>query len=126
MIFCLELLDYIHFSRGDCWRGDACRFSHKSQGNERKYPICRNGPWCKYLSSGICSFFHHGVGVQKPRSQESAHQSQERRQFCRFTEDCRRVPNCPYLHSEQDFPKLPKKNCPPIGARRIIQAWAEY
>ena len=109
-----------YYNRGGCRRGDACRFTHIKQRDERIYPECRNGPRCRYMASGVCNFFHAGVGIQNPRHQEDPQQSsseQEGRKFCRFLEDCSRVPNCPFLHSEQDFPRLP---------RRASQDWEEY
>ena len=69
-----------HYRNGFCFRGESCRFSHV--GNQRKItsestsnkstsnnwtPACNKGDGCQWLARGACSFFHKGVGVQKPR-----------------------------------------------------------
>ena len=118
-----------YYNRGGCWRGDGCRFAHSKQNDQRIYPECRNGQRCRYLANGVCSFFHAGVGVQNPKPQEYPQQSaseQEGSKFCRFSEDCTRVPNCPLLHSEQDFPRLIRRNNPPLGTRRVSKDWEDY
>ena len=63
-----------------------------------------------------------GIGVQQPKSTSGNIYEQQGRQWCNFSEDCTRVPNCPFLHSTQDFPALPKRNRPPFGARRMAEA----
>ena len=106
-----------HFSNGWCGKGDWCKFSHPEELNN-KFNIseCRNGAKCGYLANGICSFYHWGVGVQKLNQNKD-----KNRTNCLYTEDCRRVPNCPFLHSEEDFPKLHKTQKPPIA--RASSVW---
>ena len=111
-----------YFIRGHCLKGDTCAFKH---GNQRNYtPECRNGSHCRYLSSGICSFFHPGVGVQRPKPEYS--QAKNGQGWCKYSENCFRIPNCPFIHSEEDFPQLPKTSKPPLGAERMANAWEEY
>ena len=47
------------------------------------------------------------------------HGSSQGRQsmWCRFLEDCNRVPNCKYLQYYEDFPKLQKTNNVPISMK---------
>ena len=121
-----EVGECYYYRRGKCLKGNTCKFIHKELKDST--PFCRNGIQCRYLASGVCSFFHAGIGVQNPKHKESFQEPimNERRTFCRFLEDCNRVPNCPFIHSELDFPKLPNRNGPPLGARRIAEAWMEY
>ena len=99
---------------------------------------CRNGPSCSYLARGKCNFFHHitrrhnnrqhqgtnynarevqaGRDNNRERQGPREHQGprgqgrrqQDDRARCRFGRDCDRVPNCPYLHSMEDFPMYNK------------------
>ena len=122
-----------YYRKGSCLRGDSCRFQHNDQNYQPSVPECRNGRFCRYLSSGVCSFFHAGVGVQKPKQEyiNPGEQVQEgstikSSSWCLFLEDCNRVPNCPYIHSNQDFPKLTKQNSPPILSRRTMNGWEDY
>ena len=65
------------FRQGRCHWGERCKFIHtlqqgpgEVQGGERRREYteaCRRGRGCGYMAAGICSFFHPGVGVQKPR-----------------------------------------------------------
>ena len=121
-----------HWKRGNCSWGSECNFSHvgrqektspeqKSTNNART--ACRNGPSCRFLARGKCSFDHHMHRVHNTREPRNAghndreHQGarqdrnlgQGRRQKddrapCRFGRDCDRVLNCPYIHSPADFP----------------------
>ena len=106
------------FVNGGCVKGNTCTFSHpENVGNKSYVPECRNGMRCRYLATGVCSFFHRGVGVQqRNRSQERA--------YCLNMEDCRRVPNCPYIHLDSDFPNLSKNHSPPIA--RAASVWQMY
>ena len=111
-----------YFATVGCFKGQSCRFKHPEENQRRDTPSCRNGIQCRYLANGVCSFFHRGVGVQNPRqqSQQSSYQAsppKESRQWCKFLEDCVRVPNCAFIHYEEDFPQLRKTNDPPIGKR---------
>ena len=105
--------------------------SESTSKTTTKVAICKNGPSCDWLKKGKCSFFHHKVGVQKPwseqgevcqgRGQESNNKKQPKkhvtknhnkkhnlvqpdREQCKFDGACERIPNCPFLHSLEDFP----------------------
>ena len=39
------------------------------QGRREYTEACRRGRECGYMAAGICSFYHQGVGVQKPREE---------------------------------------------------------
>ena len=121
-----------YFARGYCWKEKSlCTYSHDQ--NSLKTPECRNGPYCRYLASGSCSYFHRGVGVQNPRYQSSntspqmADEPKTSKRWCRYMEDCHRVPECPFSHYDQDFPQL-TKNIPPGNSktRTNVQMWQEY
>ena len=58
-----------YFRRGYCAKGSQCEFKH-SQAYKNYAPACNQGPGCRFLSQNRCSFFHQGVGVQKPRKQQ--------------------------------------------------------
>ena len=108
-------------------RGNS-RFRHQKAKDTDRTPHCRNGTHCRYLASGVCAFFHNGIGVQKLRSnehfQEPPHMNDS--QWCRYPEDCNRFPNCPYIHSNVDFPKLPNQNGPPVWERMGANVWKDY
>ena len=131
---CTEGFQYVkpppcrHFVNGFCLKGDQCFFSHEVRPSA---PLCRNGPRCPYLANGVCSFYHNGIGVQRPRFQNQSgfrnlnnrrmfssnlYNSEQYNKWCELMEDCDRVPNCPFSHYEQDFPKL-RKNNPPESQR---------
>ena len=65
------------FVNGGCNKDDlSCKFLHpENKGTNEKVPACRNGPRCKYLISGVCAFFHRGVGVQTQNQQTQMYQS---------------------------------------------------
>ena len=104
-----------YFLNGGCSKGRFCRFTHPQEKQERRVPHCRHGNRCRYLAQGVCSFFHRGYGVQQQKTKD----------LCNYMEDCVRVPNCPFAHSDQDFPKLTKTNHPPSGVR-VEGWWADY
>ena len=138
-----------HFIRGDCWKGQSCMFYHPEQNrfkNVTNVAHCNNGIGCKYLASGVCRFFHQGVGVKNMMNQSQQRQEQQHFQqqhypqqqqqkyhqqhrqykestWCRFLEDCDRVPNCPFTHYEEDFPKLSETNNPPEARNRQRQTY---
>ena len=114
-----------YYRRGECLKGDLCSFKHQETIERTQTPKCRNGSRCRYFANGVCVFYHPGVGVQKPKLNESF-QGQEDRVWCRFAEDCFNVPNCPFIHDDQDFPELKKHNTPPIESKRLINAWMDY
>ena len=119
-----------YFANGGCSKGQYCRFAHPQEKDFSSTPHCRNGNRCRFFANGTCFFFHRGVGVQKPRNQEPFNGRNSRneiqpRAWCKFLEDCVRVPNCPFLHAEEDFPQLPKSNHPP-SERKVEGWWADY
>ena len=69
-----------YYRDGKCLKGDHCEYSHvgfvrnnvQLNSNSRttqKASTCRHGDNCLWLARGECSFYHQGVGVQKPRQQ---------------------------------------------------------
>ena len=70
MIQCIERFQTVnipicrYFENGYCTKGDSCSFLHQPKNTA---PFCMNGPGCGYLANSVCSFFHPGVGVQRPR-----------------------------------------------------------
>ena len=124
-----------YFINGECWKGVQCLFSHDEakKSAQRNIPDCRNGPYCRYLSSGVCRYFHKNLGVQKSQDQhdlqgqvhqQEVHQNNyQPNRWCRFLEDCTRVPNCDFKHYDEVFPKLPKTNSPPWQGESI---WEDY
>ena len=129
-----------YFMNGFCIKGEFCSFSH---GIKSSVPLCRNGQRCGYLANGVCSFFHPGVGVLRPRlnsqsgpryvekqtrsrnNQKTSPNGEQFQRWCRYMEDCSRVPNCPFSHHEQDFPPLSKNN-PPETVRNQGKASAQH
>ena len=62
-----------HWRRGNCLKGDSCRFSHVGPQNKTgsnkttaKVARCKNGASCEWLANNTCSFFHPRIGVQRP------------------------------------------------------------
>ena len=112
----------------------ASRSSPSARSSNTRVPACKNGISCEWLKKGNCSYFHTRVGVQRPwvtkekdqgRGQEDqnrqgvqarqggrahkedgAGQGAGGRRPCKFDGRCERIPNCPYIHSLQDFPLL--------------------
>ena len=120
-----------YFLNGACLKGEMCRFVHPENFNSQpRVPLCRNGLRCRYFARGVCSFFHKGVGVQMAktenhsRSQEPSHPYHQQR-WCKFLEDCNRVPNCGFIHAEEDFPKLAQTSKPPIH-KSAPGWWEDY
>ena len=102
-----------------------------------KVPECSNGPSCDWLARGCCSYFHPRVGVQKPwvkrdrqdsRSQNNFSSRQEKRSgpnadqnkagkqsnrpTCKYDGRCDRIPNCPDMHYQEDFPQFQGRRNP--------------
>ena len=116
--------------------GGACIFSHWGAGgqnrnqrnsnifnkpnynNNFRKPKCRNGAQCRQLANGVCAFYHGGARVHN-WNQNFNHKYSKSKSQCYYMEDCTRVPNCPFLHYEQDFPKLPKTGKPPINQKGV-------
>ena len=123
-----------HWRRGKCDRGSQCNFSHvgrqdKGSSEAQATPkaiACRNGPSCSYLARGKCRFEHHLDRNHKDRRGQSGEdrrgqsgedrrgqsgqgrRQQDNRGQCKFGRRCDRVPNCPWIHSLEDFPQYDK------------------
>ena len=115
-----------HWRRGRCDWGSRCNFSHvgrqdtprpERQPTTSASTVCRNGPSCVFLARGRCMFKHN-----EDREHQARMPSQERRQVaprtqCKWGRDCTKVPNCPHLHSLQDFPQYDRNQ----GFRRTMR-----
>ena len=109
-----------YFIRGRCLKGNTCIFTHKENKQQEFTPVCRNGPQCRYLTTGGCKYYHSRYNNQQNLNNEAQKPQQfykgvnnrtfQGRSWCRFLEDCYRVPNCAYKHYEENFPKLQKKS----------------
>ena len=107
-----------YFVNGGCVKGSQCVFLHPEGKQFRSAPPCRNGGQCKYLAQGVCSFFHRGYGVQRPRNQFSNQEDsgwQNTGRWCKFLEDCESVSFCSFKHYDEVFPQIAKARTPPIG-----------
>ena len=128
-----------HWTRGQCLKGESCRFSHVGRQNtarpksvstdNTRVPLCKNGASCDWLARGSCSYFHPRIGVQKPwtvkdnggggqrtrdtrdRQQPSSTQTQRGRRP--FTQDNR--PDCKF---DGLCAKIP--NCPDIHSLQVF------
>ena len=80
-----------HWKRGNCFKGDSCRFSHVGRQNNagsaqntrstQRVALCKNGSSCDWLAKGNCSYFHPRVGVQKPwTNREGGQNSRQERE----------------------------------------------
>ena len=112
-----------YFLSGRCIKDSACRFAHpqnKTHESSQSTQACRNGANCVYLFEGRCRFVHRGTRAQNPGNNQRYNRNtyQNSRSWCKFLEDCYRVPNCPFKHFEEDFPELPSTNNPPIWMMR--------
>ena len=80
-----------HCRKGHCFKGDQCNFAHVGHQNVRdsrdtrenntRVPACKHGSNCDWLKRGACSYFHRGIGVQKPwakNNRERGHALDER------------------------------------------------
>ena len=81
-----------HWRRGHCKKGDQCDYSHvgyqksmdsrTTRDTNMKVPACKHGSSCDWMKKGICSYFHRGIGVQRPWkriNRDSAQDQDERR-----------------------------------------------
>ena len=106
------------FQKGKCYKGEQCRFSHdeKRKSTRENIPECRNGDRCSYRVRGVCRYLHRNVKYQASQVQSSYQNNiPETTRWCKFLEDCNRVPNCTYKHYDEVFPRLPNVNNPPWG-----------
>ena len=95
------------YRQGNCLNGDSCQFSHAgfvrnncqtspTSKSTPKSSTCRHGDNCAWLAKGTCSFYHRGVGVQKPHQQNKhspKHQQNDHPNPLR----CPRGPSCIHL-----------------------------
>ena len=105
-----------YFSKGNCWKGNSCLFIHEIE--KIRAQICRNGPECFYFSNGVCRFGHDETNGKRTNREEE-NRSRNTNRWCRYQEDCNRVPRCPFSHYDLDFPPLPKRTPPE-------EDWLEY
>ena len=109
-----------YFIEGGCIKGNNCSYTHpqnKTYGpSKQSSKQCRNGSDCQYLYRGVCRFVHsenHGLFSRNYKNTNSNHT----RAWCKFMEDCFKVPNCPFKHYEEDFPELKASYNPPTRAK---------
>ena len=109
-----------YYKRGRCTRGDSCNFSHRSV--KQSVQQCRNGVNCGFHARGRCRFGHETISLRN-RSPHRGNNYMEVNQvkWCRYPDDCWRLPNCTFLHYETDFPELPRRQNPPLFQRRHPQ-----
>ena len=79
-----------HWRRGHCNKGDQCLYAHVGQQQSSdsrstkeksmRVPACKHGSNCDWLKRGVCSYFHRGVGVQKPWNNRGLTQAEGERQ----------------------------------------------
>ena len=132
-----------HFFRnGNCLKGEHCRYSHDESRRDGRENIseCRNGVSCAYYARGVCRYLHRNrlfptsqtqISQRKNSSdgnetyQSSQSQTSWRyiNRWCKFLEDCTRVPNCSYKHYDEVFPQLPNTTNPPWQRK---SSWEEY
>ena len=99
--------DCRYFKRGNCRKGDHCKFRHE------KKPECRNGLSCRYFAQGRCKFNHSSEAI----AQTNVGSVGDFR-YCLFGAQCRNLPQCPLIHYNVDFPYLPSSRNPPTMAKR--------
>ena len=91
------------FKRGACTKGSQCRFSHGNENQSRQFtPRCSKGESCFFFHQNRCSFFHPGVGVQRPRTEPASS-----------------------WHPRQGFQFAHRMNRPPIGEKQMNK-WKNY
>ena len=133
-----------HWRRGHCKKGDQCDYSHVGYQKSResrttsepnmKVPACKNGSSCDWMKKGICSYFHRGIGVQRPwtranrdhdhdqdqgrpsknqtnpwrQSQRPQHRSEAGSERSNNSSETgsERSHNCPCINSLEDFPNM--------------------
>ena len=109
-----------YFIAGNCLKGSMCRFEHQRQKaqneSSQNIPNCRNGVYCDYFYRGRCRYFHRGTGIQNPGTNHRfiRNTNPNNRGWCKYLEDCFKVPNCQFKHYDKDFPELSLTNNPPI------------
>ena len=111
-------------TRRGCDKGDACPFSHGGRGGapagqgEDRREECRHGRQCTYQQRPQgCKFRHSEPGSRQPlpRHQQQQHRGEPARRRIRCDnrmEDCPKVPNCPFVHSMEEFPTLQAAQAP--------------
>ena len=93
--------------RDGTFNGDSCQFSHAgfvrnssetsaTSKSTPKLSTCRHGDSCSRLAKGTCSFYHWGVGVQKPRQQNKQSQKHPKNDHPNPLR-CPRGPSCVHL-----------------------------
>ena len=129
-----------HWRKGHCVKGDQCNYAHVGHQNSgdlrttrektTRVPACKHGSNCDWMKRGACSYFHRGVGVQKPWNNRVRGLGQDERQPSRNQTNpwrqserpsnlsdgrsersnshgrSERSHNCPCVNSIEDFPIL--------------------
>ena len=102
------------------WKGDQCNYAHVGHQNPRdsrttrdntmRVPACRHGSDCDWLKRGACSYFHRGVGVQKPWNNRDRDQGQEERQASRNQNNPRRQTERPSYRFDERSERSPNSH----------------
>ena len=109
-----------YFRRGLCLKGDLCPFRH--QNTDANFtPACSRGQGCTFFMQNRCNFYHPGVGVQAPKSQQRAGYDGIQRE-CRYKDDCWNIMTCSFLHPQQGFQFVRNMNRPPPN----MNIWRNY
>ena len=124
-----------HWRNGNCFRADRCKFSHVGVQRKQTSPsttgsstankrtaACRHGDKCSWFERGICSYFHKGVGFQKPAAQMqhgiiSNEQGSQAGKLCHYNNKCNRRSTCPHRHtspSNENFQSQRRHHQPPL------------
>ena len=109
-----------HWRRGHCLKGDHCNYAHVGHQNPRdsitirentmRVPACRHGSDCDWLKRGTCSYFHTGVGVQKPWNNRDSGHGQEERQPSRNQNNPVRQTERPSYRSDERSERSPNSH----------------
>ena len=88
-----------YFAQGRCNR-QQCQFSHilkQHQNHRERVPECSRGQQCQFLAWGTCNYYHKGIGVQQPKSQQKRQQTSQKK--CHFQDRCWN-PSCGFSHED--------------------------
>ena len=81
-------------------QGHGQRQGQRHGQQEQQVEVCTRGFRCRFLAMGNCHFYHDNQhNINQTNNQTNG-------QVCYYQEDCDRVPNCPFIHSNEDFPVM--------------------